>query len=241
MIIPWLGAGFADSRSRRRLLRRALTVVMALCWLAWAALAWWTSPRQVGPEQLDRDLAAGRIVTFVRADGWDQEGGFWGRRPEPRYDSEGWMMIWSLPDGRVRYADVGVLSIDEERSADHEDARLAQVASSWRADGAPADRLADAAGLLAGALALTWLGLLVAGPAPQAGSRWFWFWLGLLPFGAGLLGWLLREQWHAELPAGRDRQSGWAGFGWALLGGLVLSLAVLGLRALFGGIVIPGG
>ncbi|MFU8853507.1 hypothetical protein ACNAW0_21340 [Micromonospora sp. SL1-18] len=234
--LPAVRAWFSDDRRRRRF-RRAACVAVAGCWLIWAALAWWTAPREVTAGQLDQDLVAGRVVTFTRADGWDDQGGFWGRRPEPRYDTHGWVMVWSMPDGRVRWADVGAPAT--ESPIDGEDARLARVASAWRADGAPADRLADAAAQLAAAMALAWLVMLVAGPAPGAGSRWFWFWIGLLPFGVGLLAWLFREQWHARVPAGRDRQSGWAGLGWSLLGGLLLAAALAGLGSVFGDHVVP--
>ncbi|QLQ35958.1 hypothetical protein [Micromonospora robiginosa] len=88
---------------RAWLRRRALPVALLACWLVWAALAWWTAPREADETGLQRDLAAGRVLTLTRADGWDDTGP-WGRRPEPRYASGGSTVVWARPDGQFRYA-----------------------------------------------------------------------------------------------------------------------------------------
>lgn len=41
-----------------------------MLWVLWASLAWWVEPRESAEAQLDRDLAAGRVVTYERASGW---------------------------------------------------------------------------------------------------------------------------------------------------------------------------
>ncbi|MEK8105359.1 hypothetical protein NKG94_09555 [Micromonospora sp. M12] len=46
-------------------------------------LAWWVEPRESTEAQLDRDLAAGRVVTYQRTDGWSDTA-YWGSRPELR-------------------------------------------------------------------------------------------------------------------------------------------------------------
>jgi hypothetical protein len=87
---------------------------------------------------------------------------------------------------------------------------------------------------------LVCLVLLVAGPTPQRGTRWAWFWFaGLVPLGLGVLAWLAFERpWSRRLartpdgapPPGPDwlarRRTGGAGLGW----GLVISI---GAQALF--------
>ncbi|MEU5531297.1 hypothetical protein ABZ744_30625 [Micromonospora chersina] len=222
---------------RAWLRRRALPLAVVLCWLVWAALAWWTAPRAADEAELERDLAAGRVVTMARADGW-QTGGTWGRRPEPRYGEGAWMLVWTRPDGQIRYADVPVE--DPETGPDPLTDRRARDATTHYGD-TLADALANAAGLLALVIGAGWLLMLVAGPPPVAGTRWFWFWIGLLPFGLGVLAWLHRERWRSDPPAARTRRSGWSGVGGLLLGGILVSVAVTVLAALFGGYVVPGG
>ncbi|MFE9692310.1 hypothetical protein [Micromonospora sp. NPDC005806] len=221
-----------------RLGRRAFPIAVVGCWLVWAALAWWTAPRAADQAELDRDLAGGRVVTWFRADGWSTDAGAWGRRPQPRYASEGWMVVWSRPDGQIRYTNMPVDG--SATGSDPMDDRLARNASLRLGD-APAESLANAAGLLGLTLGLGWLVMLVAGPPPVAGTRWFWFWIGLLPFGLGVLAWLYRERWRSDVPPTRARGSGWAGLGWLLVGGLLLSVAVAGLGVLLGGYLVPGG
>ncbi|PSK65034.1 hypothetical protein B0E53_02990 [Micromonospora sp. MH33] len=228
------GAALLD---RPWLRRRALPLAVALCWLVWAALAWWTAPRAVDEAELERDLAAGRVVTMARADGW-QAGSTWGRRPEPRYAEGAWMVVWTRPDGQVRHASVPTRA--PESGADPLADPRARDATTHGGD-TLADALANAAGLLALTIGVGWLLMLVAGPPRVAGTRWFWFWIGLLPLGLGVLAWLHRERWRGDVPAARPRRSGWAGLGWLLLGGLLLSVAVAGLASLFGGYVVPGG
>ncbi|MEV6812337.1 hypothetical protein [Micromonospora sp. NPDC051296] len=81
---------------------------LPLLWLVWAGLAWWSAPREVPAEQLERDAAAGRVVTAQRADGWTDEGpSFWGARPQPHVNETGWLAVWTLPNGQARYADIG--------------------------------------------------------------------------------------------------------------------------------------
>jgi hypothetical protein len=50
------------------------------------------APRAVDPAELERDVAAGRVVTLFRADGWSAPAGIWGRRSQPRYASNGSMV-----------------------------------------------------------------------------------------------------------------------------------------------------
>jgi hypothetical protein len=257
--------------------RAGLRWGLPLLWLLWAGLAWWTEPRQVPQTQLDRDLTVGNVVTFQRADGWDDGDAYWGSPPEPRYSTNGYLIAWSLPNGQIRYAFVGApqpVPSDPAESADPsapsdpaspsgsaepsaspsdplgvevadqppDDARLVAVADPWRTAGAPAHRATDAARLLAAAVTVLWLGVLVAGAPPVAGTRWFWFWIGLLPFGLGVLAWTYRERWRPRSATAGDRVrgSGWRGLSWLLLGGIGISLLTYWAQVLLGTTVVPG-
>ena len=219
-------------------LGRVLRWVILGGWVLWAALAWWSTPRQVDLGQLDRDLAADRVVTWQRADGWgDGTWEFRGRHPEPAPAENGQMFVWTVPTGQTRYVDaiVDVDAVPADRYAE----QLAATALPWRADRVLAHRVADSAGLLGVLTGLLWLTMLVAGPPPRRGTRWYWFWLGLLPYGVGMLAWLYREKWRP--PADRvNRHTGWLGVAWAIAFGFVIGAAVVGARYLLGGSVVPG-
>ncbi|MFI2713418.1 hypothetical protein ACH495_25170 [Micromonospora sp. NPDC018662] len=285
-------AGRAD---RAWLNRRVFPLALLGCWLLWAALAWWSAPRSVDAAELERDLTAGRVLTIVRADGWDDSGP-WGRRPEPRYREGGSTIVWARPDGQFRYAYVpaptpdGGFVEDDPATGPGSDAADPTPASAdptpasadptpASADPTPAsadptgvddaarwpgreadpladprardatthggdtraDAIANTAALFALVVGVGWLLTLVAGPPPVLGTRWYWFWIGLLPFGLGVLAWAYRERWRADVPAARPRRTGWAGVGWFIVGGIAVSVAVGVLRMLLGGYVVPGG
>ncbi|MEV1110693.1 hypothetical protein AB0I95_18970 [Micromonospora sp. NPDC049751] len=237
-----------SSRDRwRGVVAGAMRWGLPLLWVLWAALAWWVTPREATAGQLDRDLAAGRVVTFQRASGWADDDLYWGSRPHLRYDMRGAMIAWSVPSGRVRYAFVDPpnaqaqsLVPEATERPDGLDARLAASARPWQASGVAAHRLADTAGLLAGAVTLMWLLRLVGGAPPAVGTRWFWWWIGLLPFGVGVLAWSYREIWRPPPVPPPARGSGWRGVGWLLLAGIGIAMLVSAARALLGAAVVPG-
>jgi hypothetical protein len=94
--------------------------------------------------------------------------------------------------------------------------------------------------VLAGVIALLSLAILIQGPAPGLGTRWFWFFLGGLPYGLGVLLWLRAERpWTEPEPPAPDkktgqpkRYSGLTGLGLMILGGMVVSILVALLRSL---------
>ncbi|MFI7214844.1 hypothetical protein ACIBP4_28890 [Micromonospora maritima] len=257
-----IDASGARPVDRARLRHRALPLAVLGCWLVWATLAWWTAPRSVDAADLERDLAAGRVVTLARAAGWEDRGP-WGRRPEPRYAQHGSTVVWARPDGQFRYAYVPAPvpqggSVEDAtdpgpvtdpgpatepgpgQEADPLADSRARAAVTRHGDSL-ADTLADAAALLALTIGVGWLLMLVAGPPPVAGSRWYWFWIGLLPYALGVLAWAWRERWRAEAPVTGTRGSGWRGFGGLVVGGILVSMAVAVLGILLGGYVVPGG
>ncbi|MBQ1014450.1 hypothetical protein KBX53_26620 [Micromonospora sp. M51] len=231
---------------RWRVVSVALRWALPVLWVLWAALAWWVEPRESTEAQLDRDLAAGRVVTYQRANGWDDDDPYWGSQPDLRPAEQGWMITWTVPSGQTRYASVQPpdpqpYSAGSDRLARTGlDARLAAVADPWHAGGDVPSRIATTAGLLAGVLTLLWLGRLIVGAPPLAGTRWFWFWVGLLPFGVGVLAWTYREVWRPPPAPVPGRGSGWRGFGWLILAGVGISLLVSVARIVFGTTVVPG-
>ncbi|MEU8183615.1 hypothetical protein AB0B85_09565 [Micromonospora sp. NPDC049044] len=237
------------SRSRpfggRDVVSVALGWGLPVLWVLWAGLAWWVEPRESTEAQLDRDLAAGRVVTYQRADGWADDDAYWGSRPALRAAEQGWMIAWTLPNGQTRYAPVPPPDPQShparpDRSAQTgPDARLAAVADPWHA-GEAAHLIANTAGLLAGVVTLLWLGRLIGGAPPLAGTRWFWFWIGLLPFGTGVLAWTHRELWRPPSAPVADRGSGWRGLGWLILAAVGIALLVSVARAIVGTTVVPG-
>ncbi len=246
----------------RPAVRLAVRWGLPVLWLLWAGPAWWSAPRQVPAEQLARDAAAGRVVTAQRADGWNDDLNYWGARPQPQTSSTGWMAVWTLSNGQVRYADLGgyVGPGPDESVPGFDSAGLgsdgAAGTSPWSVNDAWASlrvdtrgseqglahRLAQAAVLVATVIGLCWLVMLVAGPAPAAGTRWFWFWVGLLPFGLGVLAYWFREWRFTGHPEweGRGGRSGWLGLGWLIFGGIALSLLVFGAQVVLGRFLVPG-
>ncbi|MGC4798274.1 hypothetical protein ACLQ3H_29710 [Micromonospora saelicesensis] len=238
------------SRASRRRWRAVVPVVLRwalpVLWVLWASLAWWVEPRESTEAQLDRDLAAGQVVAFQRSSGWADDGAYWGSRPRPQYATNGGMLAWTVPNGQIRYA-----FVDPPASASYPgepdlsanaglDGRLAAVAGPGWVGGDLAHRIAGTAGLLAGVLTVLWLGRLIAGAPPLVGTRWFWFWVGLLPFGVGVLAWTYRELWRPPPAPVPGRGSGWRGFGWLILAAVGISLLVSVARIVVGTTVVPG-
>ncbi|MGN9811764.1 hypothetical protein ACTMSW_20685 [Micromonospora sp. BQ11] len=207
-------------------------------WLLWAALGWWTAPRQVDAAELERDLAAGRVVTWQRAEGWNDREFLWARQqPEPRANPQGEVFTWTVPNGQTRYATVDPI-VGSLSDGDPYAPRLGTADRWWSGQGLT-HRLVDVLGWLGGALALGWLVVLVAGPAPASGTRWFWWWMGLLPFGLGVLAWVDREWWRRGQRPAHERYTGWFGFGCLVGLGIVVSLLLYLLRAVLGGWIVP--
>ncbi len=115
------------------------------------------------------------------------------------------LFAWRTPDGRVWWTDttyfdqVTIIGTAHEMSYDGPGA--VAFAEQLQAAGLAAGRsgvLQPIGQVVAGtgfAAAVVVIGVLLAGPAPVLGTRWFWFWLiCLVPFGLGILWWLARER-----------------------------------------------
>ncbi|WP_141714786.1 hypothetical protein [Micromonospora mirobrigensis] len=251
--------GVAEGRGRRRWWQ-ALRILLVVGWVAWAAFAWWSAPREAGTARARSDLSTGRLVSYEWAGGWSSDNGWsWTDRVEPRFSGRsGPLFIWRTTDWRVHYAQFDRGSIgpvpsepfDAVRYSGPEAAAFdlavqsANLQPRWSGVDVPPPLRA-----LPTLLLLTTLAVLVLGPAPARGTRWCWLWvLTGVPFGLGLLWWLARERpWSpaeppAPDPSGRDPRDRWyVGLLAGIATSIVVSLAMYGLRQVFGEWLVPPG
>ncbi len=224
-------------------------VALALLWLGWAALAWWSAPRPAEIGVARADLDAGRVVSAVRIESWGRSPQFWGSTPQPRTHPDGATLVWETTDGRVHYTAPDLdLPLNQWRRAGGvgpgPDSAVASLARQMDARGVPRGStaaLANVAFQLAGLLAVTGFLLVCVGPRPVRGTRVFWFWVGQFPLGLGALAWLATERpWtrrHGFEP--ETRISGWWGFGILFVFGIVLMMVMQLLRLMVPVSILP--
>ncbi|NLU77375.1 hypothetical protein HCA58_03005 [Micromonospora sp. HNM0581] len=200
----------------------ALRLGIVALWLFGAGIAWWTAPRQHDYEAATTDLASGRVVAYQWGDRWDanQRRPWFGTSDLESSGALGPFFAWRTPDGRIRWTDTTNFdqvtltgAIDRSAYAGPGAVGLAQQVQAAGLEGRsgvlqPLGQVVGGTGLAAAAITF---GVLLAGPAPVLGTRWFWFWLVcLVPFGLGILAWLAREHpWAPSAsprtgPGGRD-------------------------------------
>ncbi|WP_430785457.1 hypothetical protein [Actinoplanes sp. G11-F43] len=208
-------------------------VLVVVAWLVAAGVSWWTAPRQVSFEQARADVAADRVVAFQWGDRWE------GRDAQRWFAGDtlvssgtiGPLFAWRTGDGRVFWAETGTYEPDgvvEQR--EFASAGAAVLGAEIRDAGAEPmfvelKPLRNLVGVVGFALTMLFLGVLIGGPAPVLGTRWFWFWLVVVvPYGLGLLFWMVRDRpWVAGADDGDPRRdNGFLG----LLYGLVLSALI---------------
>jgi hypothetical protein len=222
-------------------------------WLVAAATAWWTAPRQATYEQATADIRAQQVTGYEWGDRWRDE------RARPWFSGAvlessgtlGPLFVWRTGSGRLFWADTA--DFDEVRSTGALDEQAYSgigavgIAQDLRAAGAAEPtgieargRWADGIGI---ALALIFIVVLLAGPAPVHGTRWFWWWLVVLtPYGLGLLFWLARDRpWSRspEVADGRPRDRGILGFGLGLFATFLINIVLLLLNGALGDRWVP--
>ncbi|WFE21550.1 hypothetical protein O7621_27605 [Solwaraspora sp. WMMD937] len=235
-----------------------LRLVIVLLWLVAAATAWWTAPRQHDYDQARADVAAGRVVAYQWGDGWDRSRRGWFDVAELRSSGQlGPLFGWRTADGRVRWTNTATFGAVTAAAADgggsYAGPGAAALARDLRAAGLE-ERVGGVQSVvrvgtqIGFVLLVTFLVVLVGGPAPALGTRWYWFWLVYLtPLGLGLLWWLgLERPWSgkaAALPGvvGVDqrRYTGLLGFAFGLLAALGISLLTMVLHIVLGGWWVP--
>jgi hypothetical protein len=249
-----------DRRFRvRAALRRVLRILMVVLWVAWAALSWWSEPRPASADQARADLAAGRVVSYEWGDSWDA-GPSWDWSPPTSLsvassEKLGPIFSWRTTDQRIHYVSLAdstrSTTVDEAEAADRyvgQDAADmgAAVEAAGLGSGSPGIGTPVALRAVTLLIGLTFLVVLIGGPAPVVGTRWFWYALvGLSPFGLGILLWLARERpWSASaLLVAADppipRQRWYIGGIIGLVASLAAVLLVWTLNAAFGDAAFP--
>jgi hypothetical protein len=235
-------------------------IALVALWIGWAALTWWTAPRPASVAQARADISAGRVASYEWADGWESGNRwYWGATPRLRSSgTAGPLFVWRTSAGRIRYAvldDVprrsgsfpAATGVDASTYSGPEAASLGQAAPATSESGLIDTRPLKPIMVFTPLVGLLILGIIVSGPAPVIGTRWFWFWLVTgAPFGLGLLYWLGRERpWSRTAiaragPIGRDPRYRWyAGVGFTILGTLLSSLLAYWLNRVLGGEIVP--
>ncbi len=215
-------------------------LVLVGLWVVWAAAAWWTAPRAASLEQARADASAGRVLAYQWGDSFNVGDGssLWFARLH--FGSSGQanqVVIWRTSFGQVHYAQTPALTPDPSLTAPPRPSdELARLLPA----GGGSNPTPYFPPVLATIIALIALAILIQGPAPKLGTRWFWFFLGGLPFGLGLLMWLRAERpWTEPEPPAPDRKtgqpkrySGLTGLGLMILAGIVISILIALLRSL---------
>jgi hypothetical protein len=197
----------------------------------------------------DRRLAAGGVVSVQWGDQWQGGADDWDYRPMLSSSGDGGRIVaWRTTDWRLHYTDTSTDtgtggSVDQRVAAIRQATTAAGLTPGSITDDRPV-RIGTAISLL---VALFVVALLVNGPVPMIGTRWYWWWIFVgLPFGLGLVYWLWRERpWSrtAEVPLGppnRDPRRRWyLGILAGLLASMVVGLATALLRHLLGDGIVP--
>ena len=227
--------------------RRVAGIVLAVGWVGWLAVAWVAVVRLVPLATLEDDLEAGRVLAFrevlLDRSGSEAE---WVDTPDIGYwtvDSLGRLDGDSAVDGTgasvtVTYWVDGPVATQRVLDLAGDRAAAAAVGDRLRAAGVPPDlsfgsdflSRPDRQRQLTTVLGLVTFGLIVLGPRPGRGTRWFWFWLLAAPLGLGVLAYAVVElvqpgRLHGT-DAGRRRQSGLAGLLLVVLASVLVGLLV---------------
>ncbi|MEU1755797.1 hypothetical protein ABZ436_24495 [Micromonospora matsumotoense] len=237
---------------------RVVRVVLVAGWVAWVVLSWWSAPRQASTAQAAADLSAGRMVSYQWAEGWESNAR-WGWTDDRTLRSSGTagpLFSWRTTDWRVHYTEFDrgstgpdpAGSFDAMRYSGPQSAAFDQaVRSAARQPTAQGAEVPSPVRVLPVLLMVQVLVVLVVGPDPARGTRWFWFWvLTGVPLGLGLIWWLARERpWHPAAgrppePAGRDPRNRWyVGLLVAIAASIVASILLYGLRHVLGDRYVP--
>ncbi|GAA1653690.1 hypothetical protein [Actinoplanes couchii] len=233
-----MGGSLRVTGSWQRWWWAGLRILMIGGWLVAVAVNWWVAPRPATYEQARADIAARDVVAFRWGERWDSDARRWFGN-DTLYSSNriGPLFSWRTGDGRVHWVDADSANPDMAPMSD-EDVQLYSGAGTTALsreiqDAGLGERrdtdifvFGNLLGTIGAVVYLLFLAVLVAGPAPALGTRWYWFWLNFLtPYGLGVIFWTLRERPWTDRPppdpgTPRDR--------WplGLLTGLVLSVTI---------------
>jgi hypothetical protein len=228
--------------------RQVVGWVLVVGWLVWLVALWVTQPRLVSQDFMAAELANERVAAYqvVTVDVND-DGMFSGRERiavQPESDLNDGVVddavdgqpltvaYWvDAPVASLRVLDPNALGSDTATTLVQRFAAAgvpeAEAADLWFRPGA--ERTDTGGGLLVG---LTLLMVLI-GPRPSRGTRWFWFWLLAAPLGLAVPLFAVAERLRPRYwPEGTVHPKGVAGRWSGLTGfavGVLLSVVVSGL------------
>jgi len=222
-------------------LRAALVVV----WATWAVAAWWSTPRAATVGEARADLSAGRMVAWEWVDSLDDVAAGWPTRIALTIgggSSPHGLFVWRTTTGQVFHTAISYdrwTEPDGDASQEPVDERRSFEAALADTPVSGGEVVPHLPGLLDTVLTVVCLGVLIAGPPPVLGTRWFWFWVGTFDLGLGILVWLAAERpWATPDPpppdpkTGKPRRYGGAtGFVATILVGIAASILLAVLRA----------
>ncbi|BFU44682.1 hypothetical protein [Krasilnikovia sp. MM14-A1004] len=231
-----------------------LRAVVVALWLVAAATAWWTAPRQQSYADARADVDARQIAAYQWGDHWDGNNTrrWFGAASLQSSGKPGPLFAWRTPGGRWHWADTtefGEVTVTDAEDAKNYDGPGAAALAKDLRDAGLENELGDVAPpqLVAGieiVLGVLFLGVLVFGPAPRRGTRWYWFWLvSFAPYGLGMLFWMFRDHpWSQSVAVpgeGRQRDSGFRGLLVGIVAAFVIGLVVLALQSVLGDRWVP--
>jgi hypothetical protein len=220
-------------------------VLVLLLWVAGAALTWWTAPREVSYDRALAAVSGGEVRAYQWGNNWEDGGSRWFEAPWMRsVGQSGPWFAWRDGDHRVYWTDTALAPVDQtfvDVNGVPHGGGAAPIARQL--DPAGAGELIPWRGWVQGVsvfLALTFLIVVLVGPAPVLGTRWYWFWMvALIPHALGLVFWALRDRpWTPAENAG-DRDRGWFGAITAIVANFVIAIVLLGLSWALGDRWIP--
>lgn len=200
--------------------RHVIGVCLIVLWAAYVAFASWTSPNEATVDKLREDLANGNATSAMQVEQapnsvWAYQWWTDDAAPKNLKKGTGDVVLWRTNNHQVNWttmpnAAAAKAAVDRQRTSDS-------------ADSDPVNTLREVT--VAGrALALISLVMVVLGPAPRRGSRWFWFFLLALPFGLGVVAFAIGER-LTDPREQKTRLHGGFGFLAVIVVGLVLNLA----------------
>lgn len=243
------------TRWRGRDLRRLAGTGLVALWAVFLAVLWVGQVRLVSVSTLEDDLSSGQVVGYreVVLERDSDSGSRWTGSHVVAYTTvdEAGRLTDAESDTSVR-GEVALSywvegAVATQRVVDPRIAAPADPAGAiarLQAAGIPANAgfgseflgRGERAGQVALALGLVGFGLIVLGPRPNRGTRWFWFWLLWAPLALGVLAYavveLVRPGRLQRPDAGRRRHSGLLGVLVAWLGGALVAMVLSDLADL---------
>jgi hypothetical protein len=221
--------------------RQAVGGALVVGWVVWLAALWTTQPRLVAQDFLADDLAQGRITGYqvvtvdedrargplagpYRLDVYPASDGQDGVVDGASDDTPVTIAYWvDAPVAGLRVLDTNGLSSETPAAlaGNLRSAEVPEVDAGLLVGGTPAERVHNAGALL---LLVSTL-VVILGPRPRRGTRWFWFWLIGGPLAVAVpvfaVAELLRPRYE---PAGTVHPPGVAGR-WSGFAGYLVALA----------------